>query len=1310
MSTLAQDVLSERVVTVDAAAPLREASVDIHERRASHVAIFTQGRCQGVSSLNGVDLSSDNRTFGDLIEGFPLATVSGETSLEELGRLFADAKVEGQVVHNELGEFVGVVTRQSLLETLINEGNQPVGSLRRSNVTEHKQVDSLLALEGEIFERILTSTSQSGWLKKLVEATESLSDGMFCAIQLLDEDGLRLRNGASLGLPDEFIRAVDGLEIGLNSGCCASAAFLNQSVIVSDIASEPAGTTFRDLAMKHGLRACWSVPIRSTRGKVLGTFAMYYGEPRSPDSYQENLIGRAARLAAIAISQRDSEYALIRSEQQLRKAQQIAHVGSFELAADGSPTYWSDECFRIVGLEPTCEIPSRAQFLEQILHPDDLELSRQTVWPSLNRGGAYSYEYRIRRPDGSIRWVHARGKSNCDASGQIVSVMGTIQDITDSKLATDSVRELNIALSNAMPGISRLDTAGHYVEVNDHYADALGYEPNELIGADWSPTVHPDDVSIAIRAYEDMCQDGKGEFEARAVRKDGSLFQKRVLMVRIDNSGGVMTGHHCFMRDVTERKQVDDALRASELRLKTVISDAPVVIMSIDLSGQIDLFDGRALESVGFQPGQFVGENYFELWKDRPYMTRSMRECLAGNTPASTTMDIADRLLETRYSPLRAADGQVTGATTVCVDITERVRAEEELRANHNLLTSVMEGTTDAVFVKDEKGRYLMVNSAGARIIGKRVEEIIGKDDTQLFPLDEARIFQATDRSVMASDELLTVEEAAPSAEYDTSRTFLTTKAPYRNHEGRIAGVIGIAHDITDRKQDEEALRKSETRSRTLLEGSPICTKIIDLDSRLQYMSCAGQKQLKISDINPFYGSTFPPELYPESWRAVVNEHLERAKAGEISSLDCPVLDTDGREIWFDTTFVPARDKEGRIEYIIVTSVNITERTRAEDEARRYRDELAHVSRISTIGEMATGVAHELNQPLAAIASYSYVAKSIVDQFHPDSDKLQDTLGKLEDQAIRAGDIVRRLRDFVKKNESVHVLTDICTLVRNVATFVKPDICQAEATLELNFERPSLQVRVDEIQIQQVVVNLIRNALDAMHETPTTQRKVAVSVRVLPDGRVEVAVRDAGKGLSSSELEQVFNAFFSTKQEGMGMGLAISRSIVEAHSGKLWAKPNSGLGATFGFMIPYEPEISTGELCGDPTVFIVDDEAVVRDSLCVLLQAMGYRAECFASASDFIERFEPHDVSGAAILIADVQMPEISGIELLERLGASGSTLPVIITTGHGGEALKRKAENLGAAAFLEKPFRPAQLQEVITTILKRIAGEKHAA
>ncbi len=249
---------------------------------------------------------------------------------------------------------------------------------------------------------------------------------------------------------------------------------------------------------------------------------------------------------------------------------------------------------------------------------------------------------------------------------------------------------------------------------------------------------------------------------------------------------------------------------------------------------------------------------------------------------------------------------------------------------------------------------------------------------------------------------------------------------------------------------------------------------------------------------------------------------------------------------------------------------SVTERKQAEEEARKQRDELAHVARISTMGEMATGIAHELNQPLAAISLYSDAARVLAGRSDSDPHDLQEILAKLEDQAIRAGDIVRRLRDYVKKNGSVRVSADLNTLVQDVAKFVEPDIHKAEAILVLKTQEPSPSVLVDRIQIQQVLVNLIRNAVDAMQETPSGQREVIISTRTLQDGRSEVAVTDAGKGLAEDELEKAFNAFFSTKQEGLGMGLPISRSIVEAHGGKLWAEPNAGPGLTFGFTIPPE--------------------------------------------------------------------------------------------------------------------------------------------
>ena len=174
------------------------------------------------------------------------------------------------------------------------------------------------------------------------------------------------------------------------------------------------------------------------------------------------------------------------------------------------------------------------------------------------------------------------------------------------------------------------------------------------------------------------------------------------------------------------------------------------------------------------------------------------------------------------------------------------------------------------------------------------------------------------------------------------------------------------------------------------------------------------------------------------------------------------------------------------------------------------------------------------------------------------------------------------------------------------------------------------------------------------------------------------------------------------------MGLAISRSIVEAHSGKLWARPNTGRGVTFGFTLPCDSRVVTEG--GQSTIFIVDDETAVRDSLCFVLQGMGLTVRSFASAIEFLAFFEPYCIAGPVCLVADIQMPEVSGIDLLEHLRKLGKEIPTIIATGHGDTALKQKAKELGAVAFLEKPYRIPQLEDAISTCLKTDADEQHAA
>jgi len=361
---------------------------------------------------------------------------------------------------------------------------------------------------------------------------------------------------------------------------------------------------------------------------------------------------------------------------------------------------------------------------------------------------------------------------------------------------------------------------------------------------------------------------------------------------------------------------------------------------------------------------------------------------------------------------------------------------------------------------------------------------------------------------------------------------------------------------------------KRNNRSRDLLEGSPVCNKIIDLDSHLLYMSSAGIEQLKISDIESFYGKTYPSVLYPEPMRAPLVEHLNRAMAGDISSVECPILDSDGNEVWYHTTFLPARDAEGRIEYIIATSVNITEQKLAQDEARDRRNELAHAARLGLMGELASGISHELNQPLMAITGFADAAQSLMDNGAFTQEEIGSLLGKIGNQSYRAGQIIRKVRELTQKSESDRSTVEINQLIDEAIDLTHDDARMGNIRISFTPNQAVPSILCDQIQIQQVVLNLLKNAFDSLIEHGGDAPVVKVETALTDGNAVVVSVEDNGFGIPEENIDHIFEIFYTSKSQGMGMGLAISRSIIEAHSGRLWAENNNKGGATFRFTLP----------------------------------------------------------------------------------------------------------------------------------------------
>jgi two-component system sensor kinase FixL len=242
---------------------------------------------------------------------------------------------------------------------------------------------------------------------------------------------------------------------------------------------------------------------------------------------------------------------------------------------------------------------------------------------------------------------------------------------------------------------------------------------------------------------------------------------------------------------------------------------------------------------------------------------------------------------------------------------------------------------------------------------------------------------------------------------------------------------------------------------------------------------------------------------------------------------------------------------------------DISQRRRAEEEARRRRAELAHSARLSTIGELTSGIAHEVNQPLTAMVNFAEACLRMLRSGTADTQKLEDALGRIADQGQRAGHIIRHLRRLARKGDSERTEDDLSRLVRDVLDLTANELRASGIALQLLLDESLPLLKYDRIQIEQVVLNLVRNAMDVLEVAPAHGRELTIRTRVNAQGAIELTVEDTGAGFEAHNSERIFETFFTTKADGLGMGLSISRTIIEDHGGRLWASPRPGGGAIF---------------------------------------------------------------------------------------------------------------------------------------------------
>ena len=495
-----------------------------------------------------------------------------------------------------------------------------------------------------------------------------------------------------------------------------------------------------------------------------------------------------------------------------------------------------------------------------------------------------------------------------------------------------------------------------------------------------------------------------------------------------------------------------------------------------------------------------------------------------------------------------------------------RARDERELRD----LIETMPAVAVAAL---PDGSPTFVNRRWTEYTGLSAEDTVGSGwKTAIHPEDFERWLKLW-RACLATGQPFEDEVRFRRVADGEYRWFWTRGVPLRDKQGNIAGWYGLGMDIQDRKyaeQERERLlqleRQAERELRVTIDTIPALVARYRPDGSPDFVNQTWQTYIGLSQ-DSLRGQRWAVAIHPDdlpridaAWRA----HLATGQPFEMEQRLCRA---DGEYRWFLVRRVPLRNENGEVISWYGVGHDIEDQKRAEHALQTAHAELTHVTRVTTLGEMSASIAHEVNQPLTAIATNAEASLRWLSRDVPDIEEARASIGQVVKDAHRAGEVIRRIRDFSKKADPQMTQLDINGVVEEAVTLVQHEALRHGVAIRLELASGLPPVRGDRIQLQQVIVNLAINGMEAMTSVQERERVLIIRTQRHKSSRVLVAVEDAGVGIEPENVNRVFSAFHTTKPDGLGMGLSICRSIIEAHGGQLWTSPNAGPGMTFQFMI-----------------------------------------------------------------------------------------------------------------------------------------------
>ena len=500
-------------------------------------------------------------------------------------------------------------------------------------------------------------------------------------------------------------------------------------------------------------------------------------------------------------------------------------------------------------------------------------------------------------------------------------------------------------------------------------------------------------------------------------------------------------------------------------------------------------------------------------------------------------------------------------------DVLRAMQLKRELQESHQRLDLAAHSARLGLWTWDiardeiwatDNGRQLFGFGKSERINFARLMDSLHPDDRELVSHAFAKSFSG-------------------NGDYESEHRVVVPGQPMRwiaargtvefNKAGKAVFMRGVSHDITERKRTEDALKESEARFRTVADTAPVLIWMAGTDKLCNFFN-QGWLDFTGRTLEQELGNGWAEGIHPNDLAGCLKTYVTAFDARQPFTMEYRLRRHDGEYRWISDHGVPRYDSESDFLGYIGSCVDLTERRQAEAEALRQRAELAHVSRVSVMGELSASMAHELNQPLTAILSNTQAAQRFLAVDKLDRVEFDEILKDIVHDTTRARDVIRHLRALVKKSGREFVRVDVNEIIGQVVGFLHGDIVGRNVTVTQELPPELPLVLGDRTQLQQVLLNLLLNAFDAVSANRVPDRRVTVLTAMASSEMVRVAVRDGGVGIPADKLEEIFQPFFTTKTEGLGMGLSVSRSIIESHGGRLSAENNPGPGATFSFTLP----------------------------------------------------------------------------------------------------------------------------------------------